>query len=462
MSTITPKVKTSFFCQNCGVSSPKWIGRCPSCGQWNTYVEEVVSKSVDNDLWKKPSDKKSRTPQSQLLTNVAVHDEQRIEMPDKELNRVLGGGLVPGSLVLMGGEPGIGKSTLLLQLSLSLKKKRILYVSGEESEQQIKMRAERLKMSNEKFFILTDTSLDNIFRQIAEVSPDIVVIDSIQTIFSNKIDSSPGSVSQIRESTGELLRFAKESAVPVFLIGHITKDGTIAGPKILEHMVDTVLQFEGDRHHVYRILRSVKNRFGSTAELGIYEMQGTGLREVSNPSEVLIAQREESLSGIAIAATMEGIRPLLIETQALVSSAVYGTPQRSSTGFDLRRLSMLLAVLEKRCGFRLGAKDVFLNLAGGIKVEDPAIDLAVICAILSSGEDIAISAKIAFSGEVGLSGEIRPVTRIEQRISEAEKMGFEQIVISKYNLKGLDKERFKAINIYPVGKVEEVFSHLFG
>lgn len=462
MNTITSKVKTSFFCQNCGISSPKWIGRCPSCGQWNTYVEEVVGKTEDKVLWKKPADKKTRTPQSQLLSDVALSDEQRIIMPDKELNRVLGGGLVPGSIVLMGGEPGIGKSTLLLQLSLSLKNKTVLYVSGEESEQQIKMRAERLKMAGDHFFILTETSLDNIFRQISEVNPDIVVIDSIQTIFSSKIDSSPGSVSQIRESAGELLRFAKESSVPVFLIGHITKDGTIAGPKILEHMVDTVLQFEGDRHHVYRILRAVKNRFGSTSELGIYEMQGTGLREVSNPSEVLIAQREESLSGIAIAATMEGIRPLLIETQALVSSAVYGTPQRSSTGFDLRRLNMLLAVLEKRCGFKLGAKDVFLNLAGGIKVEDPAIDLAVICSILSSGEEIAISAKIAFSGEVGLSGEIRPVTRIEQRISEAEKMGFEEIVISKYNLKGLDKARFKAIRIIPVSKVEEVFSYLFG
>lgn len=397
-----------------------------------------------------------------LLSEVPVRDEQRMEMPDNEFNRVLGGGLVPGSLVLMGGEPGIGKSTLLLQISLSIKNKKVLYVSGEESEHQIKMRAERLKLTNERFFILTDTSLDNIFRQISEVDPDIVIIDSIQTIISSKIDSSPGSVSQIRECTGDLLRFAKESSVPVFLIGHITKDGMIAGPKILEHMVDTVLQFEGDRHHVYRILRAVKNRFGSTAELGIYEMQGAGLREVSNPSEVLIAQREERLSGIAIAATMEGIRPLLIETQALVSTAVYGTPQRSSTGFDLRRLSMLLAVLEKRCGFRLGAKDVFLNLAGGIKVEDPAIDLAVICAILSSGEDIPISPKISFSGEVGLSGEIRPVTRIEQRIVESEKMGFEQILISKYNQKGLDKSRFKAIKIVAVSKVEEVFSYLFG
>jgi DNA repair protein RadA/Sms len=459
---VVSKVKTSFFCQNCGVSSPKWIGHCPSCGQWNTYVEEIVGKTEESALWKKPADKKTRIPQPQLLSQVAVRDEQRIILPDKELNRVLGDGLVPGSLVLMGGEPGIGKSTLMLQLSLSLKDKTVLYVSGEESEHQIKMRAERLKMSNERFFILTDTSLDNIFKQISEVDPDIVVIDSIQTIFSSKIDSSPGSVSQIRECAGELLRYSKETSVPVFLIGHITKDGTIAGPKILEHMVDTVLQFEGDRHHVYRILRAAKNRFGSTAELGIYEMQGAGLREVSNPSEVLVAQREESFSGIAIAATMEGIRPLLIETQALVSSAVYGTPQRSSTGFDLRRLSMLLAVLEKRCGFKLGAKDVFLNIAGGIKVEDPAIDLAVICAILSSGEDIAISPKIAFSGEVGLSGEIRPVTRIEQRIIEAEKMGLDEILISKYNMKGLDKNRLKSIKVVPVSKVEEVVSYLFG
>jgi DNA repair protein RadA/Sms len=425
-------------------------------------VEEVVNKKEETLLWKKPSEKKSRASQSLLLSEVILTNEQRIVLPDTELDRVLGGGLVPGSLVLMGGEPGIGKSTLLLQLSLQIKNKIILYVSGEESEQQIKMRAERLKLSNEQFFILTETSLDNIFRQISEINPDILVIDSIQTIFSSKIDSSPGSVSQIRECAGELLRFAKESAVPVLLIGHITKDGTIAGPKVLEHMVDTVLQFEGDRHHVYRILRSTKNRFGSTSEIGIYEMQGAGLRQVSNPSEVLIAQREESLSGIAIAATMEGIRPLLIETQALVSSAVYGTPQRSSTGFDLRRLSMLLAVLEKRCGFRLGSKDVFLNIAGGIKVEDPAIDLAVICAILSSGEDIPVSSKLTFSGEVGLSGEIRPVTRIEQRISEAEKMGFEEIVLSKYNLKGIDPQRYKGIKINAVTKVEEVFSRLFG
>ena len=435
------KIKTSFFCQNCGAQAPKWTGRCPSCGQWNTFVEEVIQRKEDLPGWEKKDGVKNKVAQAQLLSEVAIKDEHRIALPDQEMHRVLGGGLVPGSLILMGGEPGIGKSTLLLQLALSMKKQSVLYISGEESEQQIKMRADRLKLSSEAFFILTETSLENIFQQISAMHPQILIIDSIQTIFSNKIESSPGSVSQIRECAGELLRFAKESSVPVFLIGHITKDGTIAGPKILEHMVDTVLQFEGDRHHVYRILRANKNRFGSTAEIGIYEMQGSGLREVDNPSEVLIANREESLSGVAISATMEGIRPLLIETQALVSSAVYGTPQRSSTGFDLRRLSMLLAVLEKRCGFRLGAKDVFLNIAGGIKVEDPAIDLAVICAVLSSSEDIAISPRIAFSAEVGLSGEIRPVTRIEQRISEAEKMGFEEILISKYNLKGLDKSR---------------------
>ena len=455
------KIKTSFFCQNCGAQAPKWTGRCPSCGQWNTFVEEVIQRKEEAPGWKKNDGAKKKVAQAQLLSDVALKDEHRIAIPDQEMHRVLGGGLVPGSLILMGGEPGIGKSTLLLQLALSMKKQSVLYISGEESEQQIKMRADRLKLSSDAFFILTETSLENIFLQISAMQPQILVIDSIQTIFSNKIESSPGSVSQIRECAGELLRFAKESSVPVFLIGHITKDGTIAGPKILEHMVDTVLQFEGDRHHVYRILRANKNRFGSTAEIGIYEMQGSGLREVDNPSEVLIANREESLSGVAISATMEGIRPLLIETQALVSSAVYGTPQRSSTGFDLRRLSMLLAVLEKRCGFRLGAKDVFLNIAGGIKVEDPAIDLAVICAVLSSSEDNAISPRIAFSAEVGLSGEIRPVTRIEQRISEAEKMGFEEILISKYNLKGLDKSRYKSIRINAVSKVEEVFQHLF-
>lgn len=456
------KNKTTFYCQNCGVQSPKWVGRCPSCGQWNTFVEEVVVKDTGTPLWKKTTAKNARTAKPHLLHSIVTGTEQRLLLPDHELNRVLGGGLVPGSLVLIGGEPGIGKSTLVLQVALQLQNVPVLYISGEESEQQIKMRADRLNMKNDQFYVLTETSLDNIFSQLSELDPAVLVIDSIQTIFTDKIDSSPGSVSQIRECTAELLRYAKESNTPVFLIGHITKDGVIAGPKILEHMVDTVLQFEGDRHHIYRILRAIKNRFGSTAELGIYEMQGSGLRQVSNPSEVLIAQRDEALSGIAIAATMEGVRPLMIETQALVSSAVYGTPQRSSTGFDLRRLSMLLAVLEKRCGFRLGAKDVFLNIAGGIRVEDPGIDLAVICSILSSNEDIAISPKICFAAEVGLSGEIRPVTRIDQRIGEAEKLGFEQIIVSKYNLKGLDLLRYKKIKVAAVTKVEEVFSTLFG
>ncbi len=456
------KTKTAFFCQHCGAQSPKWIGKCNSCGEWNTYVEEIINSPGEKKLWNLSSGIKTKAAAPQPLSGISITDDHRMTIPDKELNRVLGGGLVYGSLVLMGGEPGIGKSTLLLQLALKLKNQKVLYVSGEESEQQIKMRADRLGMKNDQLYILTETSLENIFAQLKTLQPTMLVIDSIQTMFTNKIESSPGSVSQIRECAAELLRYAKDSSTPVFLVGHITKDGTIAGPKVLEHMVDTVLQFEGDRHHVYRILRAAKNRFGSTAELGIYEMQGAGLQEVDNPSAVLIAHREELLSGVAVAATMEGIRPLLIETQALVSSAVYGTPQRSSTGFDLRRLSMLLAVLEKRCGFRLGAKDVFLNIAGGIKVEDPAIDLAVVCAVLSSSEDLAIPPKYCFAGEVGLSGEIRPVTRIEQRISEAEKMGFEKMIISKYNSKGLDRSRFEKIEINMVSKVEEVFGLLFG
>jgi len=456
------KTKTAFFCQNCGAQSPKWIGKCSSCGEWNTYVEEIVNKPAEKSLWKTPTGKKSIAATPQILSGISITDNHRMAIPDQELNRVLGGGLVHGSLVLMGGEPGIGKSTLLLQLALKLKNRKVLYVSGEESEQQIKMRADRLGMKSDGLFILTETSLENIFVQLSKLEPELLIIDSIQTVFTDKIESSPGSVSQIRECAAELLRYAKESSVPVFLVGHITKDGTIAGPKVLEHMVDTVLQFEGDRHHVYRILRAAKNRFGSTAELGIYEMQGAGLEEVANPSAVLITHRDELLSGIAIAATMEGFRPLLIETQALVSSAVYGTPQRSSTGFDLRRLSMLLAVLEKRCGFRLGTKDVFLNIAGGIKVEDPSIDLAVICAVLSSNENLAIPQKFCFSAEVGLSWEIRPVTRIDQRISEAEKMGFEKIVVSKYNEKGLSRSRFEKIEVKTVSKVEEVFGILFG
>ena len=458
--TILAKVKTTYFCQNCGAQSPKWVGRCPSCGEWNTYVEEIIQKGDDA---KTPgiSTSSQRAPKPQLVTEINLGNEHRIPVYDKELNRVLGNGLVPGSLVLFGGEPGIGKSTLMLQIALNMKGIRVLYVSGEESEQQIRMRAERIGIKNQECYILTETNTQNIFKQVEQMEPQLLIIDSIQTLHTAHIESSPGSVSQVRECAGELLRFAKESATPVFIIGHITKEGSLAGPKVLEHMVDTVLQFEGDRNHIYRLLRTTKNRFGSTNELGIYEMQGSGLREVSNPSEILITNREEAVSGVAIAATLEGMRPMLIETQALVSSAAYGTPQRSSTGFDLRRLSMLLAVLEKRCGFRLGAKDVFLNLAGGIKVEDPAIDLAVLCAVLSSNEDIPIDAKCCFAGEVGLSGEIRPVNRIDQRISEAEKLGFEQIFISKYNKKGLDLSSYK-IKITMVAKIEEVFNLLFG
>lgn len=454
------KIKTTYFCQNCGAQSPKWIGKCPSCGEWNTFVEEVIQKSEDA---KTPgiSTSSQRAAKPQLLSEISITDEHRIAVYDKELSRVLGGGLVPGSLVLFGGEPGIGKSTLMLQLAVNLKNLKVLYVSGEESEQQIRMRAERLGMKNPNCYILTETSTQNIFKQIELLEPNLLIIDSIQTLYSAHIESSPGSVSQVRECTAELLRYAKESSTPVFLIGHITKEGSLAGPKVLEHMVDTVLQFEGDRNHVYRLLRTTKNRFGSTNELGIYEMQGSGLREVSNPSEILITNREEPVSGVAISATMEGMRPMLIETQALVSSAAYGTPQRSSTGFDLRRLAMLLAVLEKRCGFRLGVKDVFLNIAGGIKVEDPAIDLALVCAVLSSSEDIPIPPKFCFAGEVGLSGEIRPVNRVDQRISEAEKLGFEQIFISKYNKKGLNLSDYK-IKITLVGKIEEVFRLLFG
>lgn len=453
------KTKTTFYCQNCGVSSPKWIGKCPSCNEWNTFVEEVVQSENKTKTWQT---KETRSSKPQLITDISNSTEQRIMLPDKELNRVLGGGLVAGSLTLLGGEPGIGKSTILLQLALNLVGVKILYVSGEESEQQIKMRAERIGIKNQTCFILSETDTEAIFQQTQQIEPDLIIIDSIQTLFTGKIESAPGSVSQIRGCAAELMRFSKETATPVMMIGHITKDGSIAGPKVLEHMVDTVLQFEGDRNHVYRILRALKNRFGSTSEIGIYEMLGSGLREVSNPSEILITHRNEQFSGIAIACTMEGLRPMLIEVQALVSSAVYGMPQRSSTGFDLRRLSMLLAVLEKRCGFRLGAKDVFLNLAGGIKVEDPAIDLAVICAVLSSNDDIPLSSKVCFAGEVGLSGEIRPVNRIEQRIKEAEKLGFEKFYFSKYQSKINELQKLTAIELIPVAKVEEVFALQFG
>lgn len=458
------KVKKTFFCQNCGAQSDKWLGKCNSCGEWNTMVEEIIKKESKNDRLQLFSGNKNpnlKSNQPVLLQDVGLVEYPRMAVPGKELTRVLGGGIVPGSLVLFGGEPGIGKSTLMLQLALRLKNLKILYVSGEESEQQIKMRAERIGVTTESCFILQETNTQNIFQQIAMIEPQLVVIDSIQTLHTSYVDSSPGSVSQVRECAAEFLRFAKETNTPVFMIGHITKEGSLAGPKVLEHMVDTVLQFEGDRNHVYRLLRATKNRFGSTNEMGIYEMNGDGLREVSNPSEILITNREQATSGVAISATMEGNRPMLIETQALVSTAAYGTPQRSSTGFDLRRLSMLLAVLEKRCGFRLGAKDVFINMAGGIRVEDPGIDLALVCAILSSNEDMPIPQSICFAGEVGLTGEIRPVNRIEQRISEAEKLGFEKIIVSSYNLKGINVNSYK-IKILSASKMEDVFSLIFG
>lgn len=456
------KTKSAYFCQSCGFETAKWLGKCPSCNQWNTFVEEVIEKGNSHvPTWKSPSGTQ-RLSKPSKVEDIQSATEERTSTGDLELDRVLGGGLIAGSVILIGGEPGIGKSTLMLQLALNVEGKKVLYISGEESEQQIKMRAERITTKPKAdCFILTETSTQNIFKQIEQLEPEIVIVDSIQTLHSAHIESTPGSVSQVRECTAELLRFAKETNTPVFLIGHITKDGAIAGPKILEHMVDTVLQFEGDRHHIYRILRSIKNRFGAAAELGIYAMQSSGLREVSNPSEILLSQRDEELSGITIGATLEGARPMLIETQALVSVAAYGTPQRSATGFDTKRMNMLLAVLEKRCGFRLSAKDVFLNIAGGIKVEDPAIDLSIMAAIISSHEDIFISSKICFAAEVGLSGEIRAVNRIEQRISEAEKLGFEKIFISNYNLKGLNKDKFK-IQIVTVSKIEEVFSLLFG
>ena len=449
------KIKTAYFCQNCGAQHPKWQGQCSACKEWNTIVEEVVQKD-EIKLWS--NQRVNSKVKALKVAEISLTNESRIKTGNIELDRVLGGGVVPGVVILLGGEPGIGKSTLMLQLALGLKNFKTLYVSGEESAKQIKMRAERLGEGSSDCLILTETSTQNIFTHIDSVEPNILVVDSIQTLHSQTIDASPGTVSQIRETTSELLRFAKETTTPVILIGHITKDGGIAGPKILEHMVDVVLQFEGDRNHIYRILRAQKNRFGSTSELGIYEMVSQGLREVHNPSEILISQKDESLSGTAIAATVEGMRPMLIEVQALVSTAVYGTPQRSATGFDLRRLSMLLAVLEKRCGFRLGAKDVFLNITGGIKVNDPSIDLCVVAAILSSNEDVAISDKICFAGEVGLSGEIRPATRIEKRILEAEKLGFEQICISKHNKIELGKF---AIKISCFGKVEELFQNLF-
>ncbi len=452
------KTKTTFFCQNCGYQASKWLGKCPACGEWNTFVEEVVSKTGDKKHGIKKGEKK---PKPVPIGQITFEKEERIDTRNAELNRVLGGGLVSGSVVLIGGEPGIGKSTLLLQTALNMKGLQVLYVSGEESQQQIKMRADRIGIANPSCFILNETFTTDIFKQIEAVEPDVLVIDSIQTLYTDTLESSPGSISQIRETAGELMRFAKTTHVPVFLIGHITKDGNLAGPKVLEHMVDTVLQFEGDRRYGFRILRSMKNRFGSTSELGIFEMRTDGLREVSNPSEVLLSQRDEATSGVAIAAMVEGQRPMLVETQALVTNAAYGTPQRSSTGFDLRRMNMLLAVLEKRSGFKLGSKDVFLNIAGGIRVDDPAIDIAVVAAILSSSEDTAIENNVCFAAEVGLSGEIRAVTHIENRILEADKLGFEKIIISKFNLKGLDSKRYK-IEVVGLSKTEDLLRELFG
>lgn len=456
------KTKTVYVCSHCGADSPKWLGKCPNCGEWNTYVEEVVAKEVPSAKRLVPSGLSERgQARPVLLRDITAEKEDRLDLKDQELNRVLGGGLVKGSLVLIGGEPGIGKSTLVLQTILKLHDLKVLYVSGEESYRQLKMRADRLAPDSQNCLILCETNLEQIFVQAQNVQPDLLIIDSIQTIFTELVESSPGSVSQVRECSAAILKYAKESGVPVLLIGHINKEGSIAGPKVLEHIVDTVLQFEGDQHYMYRILRSIKNRFGSTAELGIYEMRQEGLREVSNPSELLLTQNHEGLSGVAIAAAIEGIRPFLIETQALVSSAVYGTPQRSATGFDIRRMNMLLAVLEKRAGFKLAQKDVFLNIAGGLRVNDPAIDLAVLAAVLSSSLDISIEPGVCMAGEVGLSGEIRPVNRIEQRIMEAEKLGFSRILIPYNNLKGFDTSRCR-IQIAQVRKVEEAFRQLFG
>ncbi len=453
------KTKTVFFCKECGNESPKWIGHCPGCGAWNSYVEESVvvgkdSKSVKNSILPESKSKPTR------VAEISSVKEARIDLGYEELNRVLGGGLVPGSLILLGGEPGIGKSTLLLQVALNIQDKKVLYVSGEESAQQIKMRAERIGIRNENCFILTETNTSDIIKHFESTKPDIVIIDSIQTLESPAIESTAGSISQIRETAAEMNKIAKAHHVPTFLIGHITKDGTIAGPKILEHIVDTVIQFEGDRHYGFRILRTVKNRFGSSSELGIFEMNAAGLREVNNPSEILLSQREENVSGIAVAAMVEGLRPMMIETQALVSTAAYGTPQRSCTGFDTRRLNMLLAVLEKRAGFRLSAKDVFLNIAGGLRVDDPAIDLAVMAAILSSNEDIAISNRYAFAAEVGLSGEVRAVNRVEARIAEADKLGMEKIFVSKYNCRGLDSSKYN-VEVVPLATIGDLFKELF-
>lgn len=451
------KTKSVFFCKECGNESPKWIGHCPGCGAWNSYVEESVVVGKDKSAKNMIAIASKAKPVK--VQEISSAKETRLDLECGELNRVLGGGLVPGSLILLGGEPGIGKSTLLLQVALRLRDKKVLYVSGEESAQQIKMRAERIGIANENCLILTETNTTEIIRHFEDVKPDIAIIDSIQTLESSAVDSTAGSISQIRETAAEMNKVAKSLHVPTFLIGHITKDGSIAGPKILEHIVDAVIQFEGDRHYGFRVLRTIKNRFGSSSELGIFEMNANGLREVSNPSEILLSQRDEQVSGISVAATLEGLRPMMIETQALVSTAAYGTPQRSCTGFDTRRLNMLLAVLEKRAGFRLSMKDVFLNIAGGLRVDDPAIDLAVVAAILSSNEDIEISNRYAFAAEVGLSGEIRSVNRIEARIAEADKLGMEKIFVSKYNCRGLDTSKYN-VEIVPLATIGDLIKNM--
>lgn len=453
------KEKSVFLCNECGYESPKWAGKCPGCGAWNSFVEKVVRTTSSVRMSSASSAKQLSQPV--LIDTVSTDELPRIDLGDSELNRVLGGGLVPGSMVLLGGEPGIGKSTLVLQTMLNLPDRRVLYVSGEESAQQIKLRADRIEHPRSGCMIVCETLLETIFTHVKNVQPELLVIDSIQTMCSEAVDSSPGSMSQVRECTAMLLKFAKENNVPVILIGHITKDGAIAGPKILEHIVDVVIQFEGDQHHIYRVLRSIKNRFGSTAELGIYEMRRKGLRQVNNPSELLLGDRHNGMSGVAIASAIEGVSPFLIEVQSLVSSAVYGTPQRSATGFDTRRMNMLLAVLEKRVGFKLAQKDVYLNIAGGLRVNDPAIDLPVISAILSSNMDVEIEPTLCMAGEVGLSGEIRPVNRIEQRIAEAQKLGFKEIIVPAANIKRLDLARFE-IKVHPASKVEEAFRIIFG
>ncbi|MBQ9418037.1 MAG: DNA repair protein RadA [Bacteroidales bacterium] len=452
------KAKSYYFCQQCGYQSASWLGRCPECGKFGTFQEEVVKASAP--AVGKVSGQRQGQSMPKLIQEVAYGEMPRIATHCGEFDRVLGGGIVPGSLLLLGGEPGIGKSTLLLQTALAITDRRLLYVSGEESEQQIKMRADRIGIGSENCYVVSETVTQRIFEHVEAVRPELLIVDSIQTVSTEDADSPAGSVSQIRQCTTEFQHYAKQSGVPVLLIGHITKDGTLAGPKVMEHIVDAVLQFEGDRNYGYRVLRALKNRFGSTAEIGIFEMQGSGLREVPNPSEFLLSQRDETLSGAAVAATLEGARPMFIEVQSLVSSAVYGTPQRNANGFDMRRLSMLLAVLEKRCGFKLGAKDVFLNIAGGLRVNDPAIDLAVACAILSSNVDMPISPRVCFAAELGLSGEVRPVSRVEQRIAEADRLGFEKVFVSKYNMRGLNTRSY-GLQIVPVGVIEETFRALF-